>query len=388
MVQDAEDFGRGGAPPVLEKNNRNDWLKFNITRSQNPMLTDAYEKAKSTAPGSAEWDDFINISDEYGFLDFAEKEMAAANKLSPMQQYRLFAGEAEARAVQARINMSAEQRRAVYPFDSYDVPVNELIHQTNGGRAMSVTAPQPGLLGKMVAPQDEALRVAQALPDTRPMKRDFRKEIADRFQAETGTDINTAGIALGGVDVRNLQREHLRTTFAPYMGGTKEETIARAQAALGNLSGGEKIDLIRAIDNYKRNPFDSLDPEPYPYSPEQMKAFSDWQDYGTRSSNYAYHGTDASSLEGIRQQGLLANPPMRRQDMSKKDKVYLSANQRTARRYADGYSGNGAILRVKTSALTGQLEPDHFEDAAYAYGDNIPPELIEMKVGKKWVPLK
>ncbi len=41
--------------------------------------------------------------------------------------YRRLAGEAEARAVQARMGMTAAQRRALFPLDSYDVPVNELI---------------------------------------------------------------------------------------------------------------------------------------------------------------------------------------------------------------------------------------------------------------------
>jgi hypothetical protein len=41
--------------------------------------------------------------------------------------YRRLAGEAEARAVQARMNMSPAQRRATFPFDSYDVPQNALI---------------------------------------------------------------------------------------------------------------------------------------------------------------------------------------------------------------------------------------------------------------------
>jgi hypothetical protein len=48
-------------------------------------------------------------------------------KEEAFQNYRRFAGEAEARATQARMNMTPEQRRATFPFDSYDVPVNQLI---------------------------------------------------------------------------------------------------------------------------------------------------------------------------------------------------------------------------------------------------------------------
>lgn len=41
--------------------------------------------------------------------------------------YRALAGEAEARAVQSRMDMTPEQRRATFPFDSYDVPRDKLI---------------------------------------------------------------------------------------------------------------------------------------------------------------------------------------------------------------------------------------------------------------------
>ena len=41
--------------------------------------------------------------------------------------YKKLAGEAEARATQARIPLDASQRRALFPEDSYDVPMNQLI---------------------------------------------------------------------------------------------------------------------------------------------------------------------------------------------------------------------------------------------------------------------
>ena len=44
-----------------------------------------------------------------------------------MDAYRRLAGEAEARAVQSRMDMTPEQRRATFPFDSYDVPRDKLI---------------------------------------------------------------------------------------------------------------------------------------------------------------------------------------------------------------------------------------------------------------------
>jgi hypothetical protein len=41
--------------------------------------------------------------------------------------YRNMAGEAEARAVQRRLNYSTEKRRATFPLDDFDVPIDELI---------------------------------------------------------------------------------------------------------------------------------------------------------------------------------------------------------------------------------------------------------------------
>ena len=56
-------------------------------------------------------------------------ELKAAKQVAsdPYEQYRRLAGEAEARAVQARRDMTPEQRRATYPLDSFDVPQDELI---------------------------------------------------------------------------------------------------------------------------------------------------------------------------------------------------------------------------------------------------------------------
>jgi hypothetical protein len=49
------------------------------------------------------------------------------------EAYRRLAGEAEARATQARMNMNAAERRAKFPYDSYDVPVSDLIVRGQSG---------------------------------------------------------------------------------------------------------------------------------------------------------------------------------------------------------------------------------------------------------------
>jgi len=47
----------------------------------------------------------------------------------PQDAYWRLAGEAEARAVQQRRNLTAQQRRDLFPLDSYDVPINSLIYR-------------------------------------------------------------------------------------------------------------------------------------------------------------------------------------------------------------------------------------------------------------------
>jgi hypothetical protein len=47
--------------------------------------------------------------------------------LSPFESYQRLAGEAEARAVQARQNFTQQMRRNTPPWQSYDIPINKLI---------------------------------------------------------------------------------------------------------------------------------------------------------------------------------------------------------------------------------------------------------------------
>ena len=48
------------------------------------------------------------------------------HRQQPYERYKRLAGEAEARAVQARRDLTPEQRRATIPLADYDVPLSEL----------------------------------------------------------------------------------------------------------------------------------------------------------------------------------------------------------------------------------------------------------------------
>ena len=52
------------------------------------------------------------------------------------RDYHRLAGEAEARATQARMNMDMPQRLATFPEDSYDVPMDQLIVRYGDGPSM------------------------------------------------------------------------------------------------------------------------------------------------------------------------------------------------------------------------------------------------------------
>ena len=72
-------------------------------------------------------------TESFGSIPFTEAKNAGliGKNLSDVQikyqLYRRLAGEAEARATQARIPLDATQRRAMFPEDSYDVPIKDLI---------------------------------------------------------------------------------------------------------------------------------------------------------------------------------------------------------------------------------------------------------------------
>jgi hypothetical protein len=75
-----------------------------------------YEKTLYSHPGYPQFQEWSKL-----------QEWMRTKPSSGNDAYRRLAGEAEARATQARINMSPAERRAMFPYDSYDVPVDQLI---------------------------------------------------------------------------------------------------------------------------------------------------------------------------------------------------------------------------------------------------------------------
>lgn len=69
------------------------------------------------------------------------KTLGDAGLKSTYEQYRLLAGEAEARNVQTRMDWTPEQRKAIPPWQSLDVPESELIVRRGGGVQAAIENP-------------------------------------------------------------------------------------------------------------------------------------------------------------------------------------------------------------------------------------------------------
>lgn len=103
-IQQSEGFGKGGSP--------SDFIQSSGTL-YGKQLDPAAQRILEAAllPGAS--------------MSAAEKEFRQTAAIE--EAYRRLAGEAEARAVQQRMNLTKEQRRALFPLESYDVPIQDLI---------------------------------------------------------------------------------------------------------------------------------------------------------------------------------------------------------------------------------------------------------------------
>lgn len=112
-IQQREGWAKGGSPmTAVAKDDAMTWAKKayekSHTSSGDPLLDELFSGAKS-------WDS-LSDREKLGWLGMGRDDA-----------YRHLAGEAEARATQARMNLNAAQRRELFPLDSYDVPVDQLI---------------------------------------------------------------------------------------------------------------------------------------------------------------------------------------------------------------------------------------------------------------------
>ena len=115
-VQQKEGFARGGSPKDIGD------LKGDLIGMEDKynFLASEYFTATNDVVKS-------NILQELDYLKPRIEALQKFKNIDPEEGYMRLAGEAEARAVQNRMDMSDVQRRVIYPYESYDRPVNQLI---------------------------------------------------------------------------------------------------------------------------------------------------------------------------------------------------------------------------------------------------------------------
>ena len=121
-VQNLEGFQRGGNPAVMAQKQSEVLARINFLNSE---LSAAAKGMDKFPKGSPQYQEFRKT------YDAAMDEKLSINPSlaqgNPHDAYRSLAGEAEARAVQSRMNMTQQQRQQTPPWQSYDVPWDRLI---------------------------------------------------------------------------------------------------------------------------------------------------------------------------------------------------------------------------------------------------------------------
>ena len=164
-IQQREGFAKGGSPelfsPKGEYRNRAR-KRMDAIKKEKPALAKAFadynskEEALNAKYGRDvdKWPDEIAEkyyidSDKLLGMDGGEEMVTLSDNIydppqselekmpSAMDQYQRLAGEAEARNVQTRMNMTPDERRAKPPWETLDVPEDELIYRGGSGVSKS-----------------------------------------------------------------------------------------------------------------------------------------------------------------------------------------------------------------------------------------------------------
>ena len=115
-IQQREGWAKGGSPQEMGN-------ELGKLKDLDGKFNTAFEQYLTTT------DDIARGNAQQEMMHWKQRiePLRRIRGLDPEEAYFRLAGEAEARATQARMNMNPAQRREVYPFDSYDVPVDQLI---------------------------------------------------------------------------------------------------------------------------------------------------------------------------------------------------------------------------------------------------------------------
>jgi len=126
-IQQREGFAEGGSPSTMilalekiaDQKRQQAQEMFRLSSANDPL-----DPLRLVKPGARK----KGLELEKEARDLDSKALAAYHsEQAKFDLYQRLAGEAEARAVQQRMNLTPAQRRATFPEESYDVPMNELI---------------------------------------------------------------------------------------------------------------------------------------------------------------------------------------------------------------------------------------------------------------------
>jgi hypothetical protein len=163
-VQGIEGTPRGGnLYEFMEARNQ---AKRALQNHEDNIANLVFEKANATSPAVQE-----ALSLQLAQQMARRDKVVPYAKLDPEREYRLLGGEAEARAVQARLNMTPEERANTYPLNSYDENPKHLrnldqgenidIYKAEGGsiteemrKAIQSAAKSAGMKAPVVATKD------------------------------------------------------------------------------------------------------------------------------------------------------------------------------------------------------------------------------------------
>ena len=176
-IQAREGFAKGGNPREFLKYKEGNRDNF-LLKHENKKYAEALKRLINDHVAMGGSAATAMKSEQGKILSDSLMKMQDAMEIDKKQALDLYnrqAGEAEARAVQTRMNMTPEQREARPFWLDYDVPEADQIVRFDNSGTMDMTAQDvlaqegKGLVPpvKRVAPQDEALRLAQeraALP--------------------------------------------------------------------------------------------------------------------------------------------------------------------------------------------------------------------------------
>lgn len=204
-IQQREGWAKGGSPESFPE-----VMPYDKLVKRNYNMQDVYVRAK--ANGGVDPETGTSLQAAENAVNELTKQVKGWK--SPDDLYRSLAGEAEARATQARMNMNAEQRREVYPFDSYDVPVDQLIVRGGLlGEAKSI--PQAPQAAALETARKNAVKMLGLAENNTPMDRakalgfdtdafhatgaDFRSFVPSPYRGAVSVAATPQGAKAGGL---------------------------------------------------------------------------------------------------------------------------------------------------------------------------------------------